>query len=147
LKIQIASFKIIFIVRLSDSNSILDFVHSLIKSRDVYNIKTQMRRENLEFMTSIQVLMHELDSNDWIYFFRKNRFNQVFISFSQKKVHSQFWKLIMRCWSKIVFIKQINTKCSWWSSSIKRHCIKRFTSRSALWRKKSKTTTCELWSN
>jgi hypothetical protein len=83
-KIQIASFKIIFIVRLFDSNSTFDFVHSMIKARDVYNIKTQMRRENLEFITSIQVLMHKLDLNDWIYFFRKNRFNQMFHFFFSK---------------------------------------------------------------
>jgi hypothetical protein len=33
----------------------------MIKTRDVYNLKTQMRRDKLEFMTSVQALMHELD--------------------------------------------------------------------------------------
>ncbi len=36
----------------------------MIKARDVYNIKTQMRRDELELMTSMQTLMHELDTND-----------------------------------------------------------------------------------
>jgi hypothetical protein len=30
----------------------------------VYNIKAQMRRDELESMTSIQALMHQLDEND-----------------------------------------------------------------------------------
>jgi hypothetical protein len=36
----------------------------MIKARDVYNIKTQMRREKLGSMTSVQALMHELDTDD-----------------------------------------------------------------------------------
>ncbi len=71
--IQIASFKIISIVRFSitfiifnqfvtyDSltfeSVIVDldsvFINFLIKTRDVYNIKTQMRRNELESMTSM----------------------------------------------------------------------------------------------
>ncbi len=59
LTIQIVFFKIIFFVRLStiseDSADNFDFalINSLIKTRDVYNIKTQMRRNELEFMTSM----------------------------------------------------------------------------------------------
>jgi hypothetical protein len=30
----------------------------MIKSRDIYNIKAQLRRNELDFMTSIQVFMH-----------------------------------------------------------------------------------------
>ncbi len=40
------------------------FVNSMIKTRDVYNIQTQMRRDQLEFMTSMQALMHQLDDDD-----------------------------------------------------------------------------------
>jgi hypothetical protein len=80
---QIASFKIISIVRFSsifnlsavfDSQtfeSMLDstsfdsaFINPLVKTRDVYNIKTQMRRDELESMTSMQALMYQLDEND-----------------------------------------------------------------------------------
>ncbi len=106
MKIQITFFKIIFIVRLFDTNSnfIVDFVfvNSMIKARDVYNIKTQMRREKLESMTSMQTLMHELDTNDWTYFFRKNRFNQMSHFFFSKESSQIILKinyeiLIMNC--------------------------------------------------
>jgi hypothetical protein len=36
----------------------------MIKTRNVYNIKTKMRRDNLEFMTSGQIFMHELDADN-----------------------------------------------------------------------------------
>jgi hypothetical protein len=82
--IQIASFKIISIVRLSitfitfNQSVTYDpltfesvtvdfdpvFINFLIKTRDVYNIKTQMRRDELESMTSMQTLMHQLNQND-----------------------------------------------------------------------------------
>ncbi len=65
-----------------------------------------MRREKLEFMTSIQALMHELDTNDWIYFFRKNRFNQMFHLFfsresSQTILKANYEMLIEDCTYKI----------------------------------------------
>jgi hypothetical protein len=104
LKIQIASFKIIFIVRLSDSNFALDssFLNSMIKARDVYNIKTQMRRDELEFMTSVQALMHELDVENWTFFFRKDRLNQIthlffFKESSQKILKVNYEVLIINC--------------------------------------------------
>jgi uncharacterized protein YjbI with pentapeptide repeats len=40
------------------------FVNPMIKTRDVYNIQAQMRRDQLEFMTSMQALMHQLDDDD-----------------------------------------------------------------------------------
>ncbi len=98
------SFKIIFIVRLSDTNFTLDFVfvNSMIKARDVYNIKTQMRLDELESMTSVQTLMHELDTDDWTYSLRKNRFNQVSHFFfsresSQIILKTNYEILIMNC--------------------------------------------------
>jgi histone-lysine N-methyltransferase SETD2 len=65
-----------------------------------------MRRENLEFMTSVQALMHELDSNNWIYFFRKNRFNQMSHLFfsresSQTILKANYEMLIEDCIYKI----------------------------------------------
>ncbi len=122
---QIASFKIISIVHLSsifnlsavfDSQtfeSMLDstsfdsaFINSLVKTRDVYNIKAQMRRDELEFMTSMQALMHQLDENDWTYAFQKNRLNQVTHLFLSKKSSQSILKinyevLIMNCIYKI----------------------------------------------
>jgi hypothetical protein len=77
---QIAFFKIISIVRLSNLSATITFdsitfesvsfdldfvfINLLIKTRDVYNIKTQIRRDELELMTSIQTLMHQLNEND-----------------------------------------------------------------------------------
>ncbi len=65
-----------------------------------------MRREKLEFMTSVQALMHELDTNDWVYFFRKNRFNQVSHLFfsresSQTILKANYEMLIEDCIYKI----------------------------------------------
>jgi uncharacterized protein YjbI with pentapeptide repeats len=40
------------------------FVNPMIKARDVYNIQTQMRRDQLGFMTSMQALMHQFDDDD-----------------------------------------------------------------------------------
>jgi ABC-type transport system involved in cytochrome bd biosynthesis fused ATPase/permease subunit len=57
--IQIASFKILFTLRV-DSN----VVNSLIKSRDIYNIKTQIRRDVLKSLISMQALMQKLDKED-----------------------------------------------------------------------------------
>ncbi len=81
--IQIASFKIISIVRffiiinlfviftfdsITFESMSFDFdfvfINLLIKIRNVYNIKTQMRRDELESMISIQALMHQLNEND-----------------------------------------------------------------------------------
>ncbi len=73
--VQIASNKVISLVRLSESfdfanvniaNVALDssFINSMIKTRDIYNILTQMRRNALEFITSMQALMHQLDDDD-----------------------------------------------------------------------------------
>jgi hypothetical protein len=124
--IQIAFFKIISIVRLFitlitfnqfvtydsftfefvtvDLDSV--FINFLIKTRDVYNIKTQMRRDELESMTSMQTLMHQLNKNDWTFAFQKDRLNQVTHLFFAKKSSQSILKinyevLIMNCTYKI----------------------------------------------
>ncbi len=118
---QIASFKIISTVRLSiitfNLSATFDlitfefvdftsfdfvFINSLVKTQDVYNIKTQMRRDKLESMTSMQALMHQLDENDWIYAFQKDRLNQITHLFFSKKSSQSILKinyeiLIMNC--------------------------------------------------
>jgi hypothetical protein len=57
--VQIASFKILFILRV-DSNA----VNSLTKFRDIYNIKTQINRDVLRSLTLMQTLMQELDKEN-----------------------------------------------------------------------------------
>jgi hypothetical protein len=124
--IQIAFFKIISIVRLFitfitfnqfvtydpltfesvtvDFDSV--FINFLIKTRDVYNIKTQMRQDELESMTSMQALMHQLNENDWTFAFQKDCLNQVTHLFFAKKSSQSILKinyevLIMNCIYKI----------------------------------------------
>ncbi len=123
--IQVASFKIISIVRLFTTINLSAiftfdsitfesvsfdfdsaFINFLIKTRDVYNIKAQMRRDELESMTSIQALMHQLDENDWTYAFQKDRLNQVTHLFFAKKSSQSILKInyevfIMNCIYKI----------------------------------------------
>jgi hypothetical protein len=73
LTVQTASFKILFTLRLDIAN----FDSSIFKSRDIYNLKAKLRRENLESLTLIQALMRELNQDDWISFFSKNARNQI----------------------------------------------------------------------
>ncbi len=39
-------------------------INLMIRSRDIYNMKAQLRRNKLDFMTSIQVFMHQLIDDD-----------------------------------------------------------------------------------
>jgi hypothetical protein len=52
-------------------------INFMIRSRDIYNMRAQLRRDELDFMTSIQVLMHQLVDDDWFFAFQKNRRNQI----------------------------------------------------------------------
>jgi hypothetical protein len=61
--VQIRSFQIIFALRVLDSMTDVNIensensriVNSLFKSRDIYNVKTQLRRETLKSLTFVQV--------------------------------------------------------------------------------------------
>ncbi len=118
---QIFSFKIISIVHFSFTfnlsvvfnfesfDFVLDFIlfnfafiNSFVKTRDIYNINTQMRRDELESMTSMQTMLHQLDENDWRCAFQKNRLNQMTHLFFSKKTSQSILKinykvLIMNC--------------------------------------------------
>ncbi len=39
-------------------------INLMIRSRDIYNMRAQLRRDELDFMTSIQALMHQLADDD-----------------------------------------------------------------------------------
>ncbi len=72
----------------------------------MYNIKTQMRRNELDSMTSMQTLMHQLNENDWTFAFQKDRLNQVTHFLFAKKSSQSILKinyevLIMNCTYKI----------------------------------------------
>jgi adenosyl cobinamide kinase/adenosyl cobinamide phosphate guanylyltransferase len=55
------------------TNSNFDLINSdinlMIRSRDIYNIKAQLRKDDLDFMTSIQVFMHQLFDKNWFFVF------------------------------------------------------------------------------
>jgi hypothetical protein len=69
LKVQVASVKILFSLRMTDlvvnyivnqENS--ESVNSMFKVRNIYNYKTAKRREALEFLILIQRLIRELNN-------------------------------------------------------------------------------------
>ncbi len=75
--VQIAFSKILFSLRLShaessnnrminsnDNRMINSNDNSLIRSRDVYNLKTELRRNELDSLSSMQALMNQLNTND-----------------------------------------------------------------------------------
>ncbi len=70
--VQITFHEILFNLRLShaaifDSANfdLINFdINLMIRSRDIYNIKAQLRRDNLNFMTSMQALMHQFVAED-----------------------------------------------------------------------------------
>jgi hypothetical protein len=71
LQIQTKFFQILSSFRISDfidsssadsENSIV--INSMFKSRDVYNLKAELRREILKSFTSIQALIRELNQDD-----------------------------------------------------------------------------------
>jgi hypothetical protein len=85
LTVQIASSKILFTLRLDFANvffanvffanvffanasfanvSFVDDLNLLFKSRDIYNIKAKLRRDDLDSLTSVQALMRELNRSD-----------------------------------------------------------------------------------
>ncbi len=68
LKVQTTSSQIIFNLRISNliSDSSIDsknseIINSLIKSRDIYNLKTKFRRDSLKSLTSVQALIRKLN--------------------------------------------------------------------------------------
>jgi hypothetical protein len=65
-------------------------------------MKAQLRRDELDFMTSIQALMHQLADDDWFFAFQKNRRNQINHLFFLKKSSQIILKvnyevLVMNC--------------------------------------------------
>jgi hypothetical protein len=77
-------------------------INLMIRSRDIYNMKAQLRRDELDFMTSIQALMHQLTDDDWFFAFQKNRRNQINHFFFSKKSSQIILKvnyeiLVMNC--------------------------------------------------
>lgn len=85
LTIQIASIKMLSNFRFVDSIIDVDdnyensqSINSLLKFRNIYNFKTQKRREILKSLIFIQILIRELKkNNDWIYVLQKNFIDHI----------------------------------------------------------------------
>jgi hypothetical protein len=82
--VQIALSKILFSLRLSHAESsksnnrmLNSNDNSLIRSRDVYNLKTELRRNELDSLNSMQALMNQLNIDDWFFAYQKNRRDQI----------------------------------------------------------------------
>jgi hypothetical protein len=113
LKIQTILSQIISSLRIFDSASAsfldsknLEIINSMIKSRDVYNLKTKLRRESLELYTSIQALIRELKQENWTYALQKDHENYITHLFFVKKISKILLKFnhevfIMNCTYKI----------------------------------------------
>jgi hypothetical protein len=59
--VRTASFRILSTLRLDEFANV---DNSMIKSKDIYNLRAQLRRDDLESLISIQALMRELNEND-----------------------------------------------------------------------------------
>ncbi len=77
-------------------------INFMIKSRDIYNIKAQSRRNDLDSMTFVQAFMHQLIDEDWFFAFQKDRRNQINHLFFSKKssqivLKTNYEVLVMNC--------------------------------------------------
>ncbi len=118
--VQIAFSKILFSLRLSHAKSsnnshakssnnrmINSNDNSLIRSRDVYNLKIELRRNDLDSLSSMQALMNQFNIDDWFFAYQKNRRDQIthlfffFIRSSQIILKNNFEVLVMNCIYKI----------------------------------------------
>ena len=111
--VQTASFKILFTLRIdsvSESVATNSFesvaINFMIKPRDIYNLKAQLRREELDPLTFVQALIRGLDQEDWVYEFQKNAINQITHLFFVKGTSQNLLKtnseiIVMNCIYKI----------------------------------------------
>ncbi len=59
--VKTISFRVLSTLRLDE---FANFDNSMIKSRDIYNLRAQLRRDDLKSLIFIQTLMRELNEND-----------------------------------------------------------------------------------
>jgi hypothetical protein len=101
--VRSAFFKVLFTLRLDEFANV---DNSMIKSRDIYNLRAQLRRDDLRSLTLIQILIRELKKNHWTFFFQKNSQNQIIYLFFVKNISKDLLKfnfevLMMNCMYKI----------------------------------------------
>ncbi len=59
--VRTASSRVLFTLRLDE---FANFDNSMIKSRNIYNLRAQLRRDDLESLIFIQTLMRKLNENE-----------------------------------------------------------------------------------
>jgi hypothetical protein len=77
LTVQTFTFKVLFSLRIPDPTDIeknaladaiappdTDLINSMFSARDIYNFKAQLRRDALDPLTSVQILIREFDEKD-----------------------------------------------------------------------------------
>ncbi len=119
LTIQTFTSKILFILRIFNSidteanalanaiaNLDADLINSIFQTRDIYNFKAQLRRDILDSLTSVQILIRKLNESDWMFQLQKNIENQITHLFFNKNSCQNMLKdnheiLIMNCIYKI----------------------------------------------
>jgi hypothetical protein len=82
LTLRIANFIIDIDWKDSKHSRVINF---MFKSRDIYNFKAQIRRDVFESLTFIQVLIQQLDRENWTYVMKKNENNQIIHFFFNKE--------------------------------------------------------------
>jgi hypothetical protein len=113
--VQTFTFKILFSLRIFDSidieknafadaiaSSDTDLINSMFSTRDIYNFKTQLRRDALDSLTSVQILIREFDERDWMFQLQKNVEDQITHLFFSKDscqsiLKNNYEVLIMNC--------------------------------------------------
>jgi hypothetical protein len=83
-KIQISLVKILSTLRLNNEESIF-------KTRDLYNLKTKMRRTELDSLTSIQALMRQLDETNWKFNYQQDDKERLIHFFFSKGFSFNCW--------------------------------------------------------
>ncbi len=107
LQVQTRSFEIFtnfrifeFIISSNFENS--EKFNSMFKSRDIYNLKAELRRESLKSFTFIQALIRELKQEDWTYAMQKDDEIHIIHFFFVKNISKILLKinyevLVMNC--------------------------------------------------
>ncbi len=110
LTVQMTPTKILSSLQISNFTTEINFddsehfyvINPLFNARDIYNVKTQMRRDALRPLTSVQALIRELDQDDWTYKLQKDDEDQITHLFFMKTcslsvLKTNFEILIMNC--------------------------------------------------
>ena len=95
LKVQIRSSQIFFSIRVfsnPDAEGEDEKFFNIFKARDIYNLKTTMRRETLRPLTPVQTLLHQLREKKWACKIQKNEEDKITHLFFMAKASQKILK-------------------------------------------------------